>query len=147
MDWLIGVLLLIVGAVIGFFVAKFWLKDAGQANANARKQVENIREVLNQQAQSHLSETRQLVDYIQQHCDSLNERMDAYEQLFEQQDNESTQARLDYFGEQASLLLRNKQSSQRRQPTKTESQPRDFSAESSGLFSGVKQKKSDEMQP
>lgn len=136
MDWMIGVLLLIVGAIIGFFSAKFL--TAKQAVNSAGSNEQTVKEIMAQQAASHLNQSRQMVNDIQAQCDALQSQLTMYEQLLASDASEDTQQRLSFFGQDADLYIRNKQPTPKRSPSSAETQPRDFSGQGSGLFSGSK---------
>lgn len=135
MDWIVGVLLLIAGAVIGFFVAKYVFTQS-QSNKSNKENEETVKEVLAQQAASHLNQSRVMVDAMMRECDKLRQQMDEYEDLLRRQTQSDDGEKLNYFGEHATAIIRNQQSAQRRQSDQSDVQPRDFSMGGSGLFDG-----------
>jgi uncharacterized membrane-anchored protein YhcB (DUF1043 family) len=142
MDWIVGVLLLVVGAIIGFFVARYL--SEGKAKQQDNGQTEQTRkEIAAQQASEHLNTARLSVQNLRKQCDSLENQLDNYQQLLTAQNEEPGKTQLSYFGEHASLYLRNKQGQEKREARTSEVQPRDFSSESSGLFSGSKNKQTE----
>ena len=137
MDWVVGLLLLLVGAVIGFFVAKYVLAN-NHSKQSSQSSEQTIKQIMAQQAATHLTQTRLVVDTLQQECDKLREQMDAYEDLLTAETQTEGSDSLSYFGEHATVYLRNQQAKQKRAPSKAEFQPKDFSSGSSGLFDDSK---------
>lgn len=135
MDWLVGLLLLLVGGIIGFFVTKFFnKKNASSLDKVASEQT--IQELMNQQAVNHVQETRQIADDLIAQSASLKQRVEDYEQLLISQQT-GPEGSLNYFGEHATAYLRNKSAKPTREKSSAGTQPLDFSSQSSGLFSGT----------
>ena len=135
MDWLVGLLLLLVGGIIGFFVTKFFnKKNASSLDKVASEQT--IQELMNQQAVNHVLETRQIADNLIAQSASLKQRVEDYEQLLISQQT-GPEGSLNYFGEHATAYLRNKSAKPTREKSSAGTQPLDFSSQSSGLFSGT----------
>jgi uncharacterized membrane-anchored protein YhcB (DUF1043 family) len=135
MDWLVGILLLAVGIVIGFFVAKYVKKEqSNKTDADSNEQT--IKELMMQQASHHLLETKQITEQLAAQTSALKNQIDSYEQLLISQNRGAEGTSLNYFGEHASTYLRNKSSAPTRSKSSAEFQPLDFSSQSSGLFSG-----------
>ncbi|MFT5841178.1 MAG: uncharacterized membrane-anchored protein YhcB (DUF1043 family) [Flavobacteriales bacterium] len=135
MDWLVGLLLLLVGGIIGFFVTKFF----NQKNTSTLDKVaseQTIQELMNQQAVNHVQETRQIADNLIAQSASLKQRVEDYEQLLISQQT-GPEGSLNYFGEHATAYLRNKSTKPTREKSSAGTQPLDFSSQSSGLFSGT----------
>ena len=63
MDWLVGLLLLLVGGIIGFFVAKFVSKEK-QSESDKAISEKTIQELMNQQAAMHVQETKQIAEKL-----------------------------------------------------------------------------------
>lgn len=139
MDWIIGLLLLLVGGVIGFFTAKVLLGRPQQEQSDKSTE-QTMKQIMAQQAATHLSESRQVLESLTQQCDNLREQLDAYEGLVEVNMREEDGNRLNYFGEHAAVYIRNAQNSGKTKREPSEFQPRDFSSGSSGLFDGSKNK-------
>ncbi|GAC15817.1 ZapG family protein [Aliiglaciecola lipolytica] len=138
MDWIVGLLLLVVGMIIGFFISKFFVerKFAEQAS----KQNENtVKEIMAQNATDHISQTRDIVTNLQSRCDDLVAQLDAYENVLIASQTDDTE-KLTYFGEQATVYIRHQQAKQKRKSETPEFQPRDFSGERTGLFTDAKNK-------
>lgn len=137
MDWIVGLLLLVVGAVIGFFVAKFISKENHSEQSTQSKE-ETVKQIMAQQAATHLTQSRLVVNTLQAECDKLREQMDAYESLLTTETQQEGNESLSYFGEHATVYLRNQQAKQKRERSQAEFQPKDFSSGSSGLFDDSK---------
>ncbi|MCC2617835.1 YhcB family protein [Aestuariibacter halophilus] len=137
MDWVIGILLLLAGAVIGYFLARFQM-DKKAADDAEQSGEQTLREIMLQQAGSHLDQTRHMVNAIQQQCEAMQEQMDAYEHVLHIESEQDGKQQLSYFGEHATMYIRSKQKAPKREPSTTDVQPRDFSSGSSGLFDGSK---------
>lgn len=137
MDWIVGLLLLLVGAVIGFFVAKYVLTN-NHSNKSQQSSEQTVKQIMAQQAATHLTQSRLVVDTLQHECDKLREQMDAYENLLNAETQTEGNESLSYFGEHATVYLRNQQTRQKRAPSSAEFQPKDFSSGSSGLFDDSK---------
>lgn len=136
MDWLVGISLLLVGAVIGFFTAKhfFTQSEADNKQQNAEK---TEKEIFSEQASIHVTESRNLLLRIQQQCNQMQSQIDSYEELIAQQKQAPQGEQVEYFGEQAALYLRNKKKEVKAEKVSTDYQPRDYSEGSSGLFTGA----------
>ncbi|MBU2977702.1 DUF1043 family protein [Alteromonas sp. C1M14] len=137
MDVLIPVALLVVGLIIGFFAARFAYKRNG--NATPTKQAEqNIKALMSQQASHHLHQTKQTVEAIEKHCETLQQQIADYETLLSQTD-EDEDPKVPFYGEQASTYLRNNIKGREKATEKVtpETQPKDFANAGSGLFVGT----------
>ncbi|WP_416306220.1 ZapG family protein [Neptunicella sp. SCSIO 80796] len=135
MDFITGLLLLLAGGVIGFFVARYWL---AQRNDNGTdKNTENtIKEILAEHTSTHLRESRQLISAIEQQCAALKSQFDHFEVSVSdaQQDQEGN--KLTYFGDQANAYLRHKATRSKAEPASSDYQPLDYAGGNSGLLSG-----------
>lgn len=140
MDWLVGILLLVVGGIIGFFVAKFISeKQSSQAESGSGEQT--LRELMTEQANSYLLQSKEIVQKIEHQSQALKQQLEAYEALLTEIPESNETGGSHYFGEHAATYLRHKSAKQVRSKSATEVQPLDFSSQSSGLFSGDKQNK------
>lgn len=139
MDWLIGILLLLVGAIIGYFVAKFVNERKLLANNDAHNE-KTLKEIMAQQASEHIQTSKQILHNLAQQAEALNQQLVSYEQLIGGLKANENDTSINYFGEHASQYLRHSSSSTKSEKTTSESQPLDFSAQSSGLFSGKESK-------
>ncbi len=136
MDVLIPVALLIVGLIIGFFVARFMSSRDGASNSSKQAE-QNLKELMSQQAVHHIHQTRQAIDSIEKQCQALKQQVADYETLLNQGDDEDAPS-VPFYGEQATSYLRNNiQGREKTKPvTVAETQPRDFANVGSGLFVG-----------
>ncbi len=135
MEVLVPLALLVVGLVIGFFVGRFFQSKQGETTAvSAEKQV---KEILAQQAQHHIHQSRQALTSIESQCATLRQQIEDYEGLLAKSPEDEASA-IPYFGEQTTTYLRNNISnSDKSKPKKvTDAQPKDFANSSSGLFVG-----------
>lgn len=137
MDWLVGVLLLIVGGIIGYFVAKYFNGEE-KTRQSGKESEQTVKELMAQQAIEHLQKSKQIAQQISQQSAALNEHIADYEQSLIAHNSGDEANKLSYFGEHATTYLRNKSENQNREKDNSNIQPLDFSAESSGLFSGAK---------
>lgn len=137
MDWIIGLLLLVAGGVIGFFVARYFF-DGGQSKSMAPSNEQHVKELMAEQASGHIEQSRKIIDTLQTQCENLSLQLDSYQNLLNSANQEEGTEQLSYFGQDADLIIRNKLANQKRKRVPTESQPRDFSSGSSGLFDGSK---------
>jgi uncharacterized membrane-anchored protein YhcB (DUF1043 family) len=135
MDWLIGLLLLLVGGIIGFFVAKFTSKEKlNESDKNSSGQT--IQELMHQQAAMHIQGSKQITEKLVAHAALLTQQVEDYEELLISQQAGAEGSSLNYFGEHTNAYLRNKSTKPVREKSSANIQPLDFSSESSGLFSG-----------
>ena len=135
MDWLVGLLLLVVGGIIGFFVAKYFSTEKQSTSEEAAKE-QTIQELMHQQATMHVQETKQIADSLIAQSASLKQQIESYEQLLISQQALPDGSSLNYFGEHTTAYLRNKSAKPSREKSNADVQPLDFSSQSSGLFSG-----------
>ena len=135
MDWLVGLLLLLVGGVIGFFVAKFFNKKR-QSTSDKAAGEQTIQELMSQQAAIHIQETKRITEILITQSTELKNQTESYEQLLISQQAEPEGSSLSYFGEHTTAYLRNKSAKPPREKSNADIQPLDFSSQSSGLFSG-----------
>ncbi|GAA0860202.1 ZapG family protein [Aliiglaciecola litoralis] len=138
MDWIVGLLLLLVGMIIGFFISKF-ISEQKLAEQASKSNDTTVKEMLAQHAADHLSQSREIVSALQTHIEDLSEQLDAYENVLSasQSDNNDN---LTFFGEHATVFIRNQQAKQKRKREPAEFQPKDFSSERTGLFTDAKNK-------
>jgi uncharacterized membrane-anchored protein YhcB (DUF1043 family) len=135
MDWLLGLLLLLVGAIIGFFVAKFVSKEKLNESDKAASGL-TIQELMHQQAAMHIQETKQIAEKLVVQSATLKQQIENYEQLLISQQAGPEGNSLNYFGEHTTAYLRNKSPKPTREKSSADIQPLDFSSQGSGLFSG-----------
>ena len=135
MDWLIGLLLLLVGGIIGFFVAKYFI-ESKQGTSDKAASEQTIQELMSQQAAVHVQESKQIAENLITQSTVLKQQVEDYEQLLISQQAGPGDSSLNYFGEQTTAYLRNKIAKPVREKSSADVQPLDFSSQSSGLFSG-----------
>lgn len=136
MDVLIPLALLVVGLIIGFFVARYvYTKSSSQQAVEIAEK--NVKEMLAQQADHHIHQTRQSLSAIESQCQALRQQVEEYESLLSQSLDEDA-PKVPFYGEQASTYLRNNlQGKEKTKPPHvSDTQPRDFAKEGSGLFVG-----------
>lgn len=136
MDVLIPLALLAVGIVVGFFVARYVYNrdDGAGSSAQAEK---NIKEIMAQQAEHHIHQSRQTIDAVEKQCEAMRQQIDEYEALLSQNLDDDA-PRVPFYGEHAASYLRNNLQGQERRQQKSapDTQPRDFANTGSGLFVG-----------
>jgi hypothetical protein len=141
MEWLISILLLLVGGIIGYFVAKFVNERKLLTNEDTANE-QTLKELMIQQATIHVRESKQTVQNLTQQAAALTQQINDYEQLIINLSTTETAASLNYFGEQADAYLRQNSKAPSKNKTLTDFQPLDFASQGSGLFSGTKENKS-----
>lgn len=139
MDWIIGLLLLAVGVIIGFFINKYFA-DKKLAEQASKLNEGTLKEVMAQNAADHLSQSREIVDALRAKCEDLAEQFDSYENVLNASQIQVDGESLSFFGEHATVFIRHQQDKQKRKKETPEFQPRDFSSGGSGLFSDAKNK-------
>ena len=135
MDWLIGLLLIVVGGVIGFFVAKYVSSEGSRSSENSANE-QTIQELMSQQAAVYVQETKQIAESLIAQSAILKQQAEDYEQLLISQKTGPEESSMNYFGEHTTAYLRNKSAKPVREKSSANIQPLDFSSQSSGLFSG-----------
>ena len=125
-----------IGALIGFVVAWFWSSSVTKAHSKANTQTEvELKSLLEQQAQGHIQSSKGSLNNIENELNALRQSIAQYEQSL--QPSESDGNSTPFFGEHASLFLRN--TGENDVPVhndSSEAQPKDFANNSSGLFAG-----------
>ena len=138
MDWLIGLLLFVVGGSMGFFVAKYFNTD-GKNTSDSSDNKQTIQELVAQQASVHVRESKQIADNLVAQAEIFKRHIENYEQLLITQQAGPDDSSMRYFGEHATAYLRHKNTTPSRAKVNADIQPLDFSSQSSGLFSGNKE--------
>ncbi len=135
MELLVSLALLVVGLIIGFFAGRFFHQKQGSDNAASTEK--HVKEILAQQAQHHIHQTRQSLETIESQCETLKHQIEEYELLLEQGSDEED-SKVPFYGEQATTYLRNnlKGSDKTRVKRVSGTQPKDFANSGSGLFVG-----------
>ena len=139
MDWLIGILLLLVGAIIGYFVAKF-VNERKLSTDDSVQNEQTAKEIMAQQASEHIQTSKQILQNLAQQADALNQQIASYEQLIDGLNANQNNTSINYFGEHASQYLRHSSRATQVEKNTSDFQPLDFSGQSSGLFSGKESK-------
>ncbi|MFC0445875.1 YhcB family protein [Pseudidiomarina halophila] len=145
MDAIIGILLVLAGAVFGFFVARYWLKEHSD-EARLTEEVQQSREQLaayQQEVAEHFSTASALVEQLEETQDKLKAYLNHSSELLQQ---EQTQPSLPFFAEDTMRQLRMasklQNDSRQAKNESAEQPPQDYSDKKSGLFSSSKQKTS-----
>lgn len=133
MDWIVGSLLLAAGAIVGFFVGKYFLTQS-KTTKNESQNAISEREMLTEQALTHVSSTRKMLEEIQRQSNNLQAQMDAYEDLLYQAKHAKDGDSFKFFGDHATTFLRNQQKAVKHNTVETGFQPPDYSDGSSGLL-------------
>jgi uncharacterized membrane-anchored protein YhcB (DUF1043 family) len=135
---LIGILSFVAGGILGGAIVYYF--TAKKQNDTKSKHLElTLKNVLANHAKMHVSESRNLVDNIQQQCEALSLQLTQYENAINTQTEEESKAQVEYFSEQESTYLRHsKINTGDKTQTKSEAQPRDYAAAGSGLFTDEK---------
>lgn len=136
MDVLIPLALLVVGLIIGFFIARFMYAKDGSSKA-AKQAEQNVKEIMAQQAEHHLHQTRQTIESVESQCQALRMQVEEYENLLKQGIDDESDS-VPFYGEQASTYLRNNLKNREKSSDNSVQglQPKDFANTGSGLFVG-----------
>lgn len=145
MSAIIGILLVLAGAVVGFFVARYWLKEHSD-EARLNEQVQQSREQLaayQQEVAEHFATASALVEQLEETQDKLKAYLRHSSEILQQ---EQAQPSLPFFAEDTMRQLRmasqlQKDSSKGKKET-AEQPPRDYSDKKSGLFTSSNEKTS-----
>lgn len=144
MEILISLGLLVVGLIIGFFVARYMYTERN-ASAAAKSAEQSVKAVMTQQAEHHVFQTRQTLQGLQHQIDVLNEQLGEYETQVQPSEESDGVPKMTFFGEQATAMLRNSSKVKSNQKSsKSEEQPRDFANSGSGLFVDDKRQTNDQ---
>lgn len=128
---------LLLGLIIGCSGAWLWNKSAQKGKASATQESEaELKALLAEQAKSHLHANRAAIQNIEKELKFLSNSVTKYESVL----NESAQEfpSSTFFGEHASLFLRNTDNSTVKfvEKQNTQDQPKDFANAGSGVFDG-----------
>ncbi|GEM_PF-2785581 len=145
MDWTIGALLLVVGAIVGFFIAKYFLTQS-ESSKKASQNAISEREMLTEQALIHVASTRKMLDEIHRHGADLKDQLDAYEDLLVNSKQAKDGESFNFYGDQAMTFLQNKQREVRAPKKEAGFQPPDYSEGASGLLNGEQSNKTENEQ-
>lgn len=137
MSWIIGILLVAVGAVIGFFVARYWLHEHSE-EARLSEEVTQSKQqfaAYQQEVAEHLSTANALVEQLEETQDKLKSYLANSSDLLQR---EQTQPSLPFFAEDTIRQIRmaNTTRSDRSRSDKenTDGPPRDYSDKKQKLF-------------
>ena len=134
MDLLVSLGLLVVGGIIGFFIARYIYVEREPQTAN-KATVADVKAVMTQQAEHHVFQAKQSLTAIQQQVEALDEHLQDYENQLKSQDDTDNAPKMTFFGEQTTAMLRSNNSLRKpREKRADEEQPRDFANSGSGLF-------------
>lgn len=141
MGWLVSILLVIVGGVIGFFASRFWLAQGGHSSSLVT-QLEDTKQQFDayrRDVSDHMATARQLSEQVAEIQAKLNKFL-AESDDFLQSDKEWQQP-LPFFSEgtmkqlRQSNLLEPEPERRKQADTSHDEPPRDYSEPGSGLFS------------
>lgn len=141
MEWLMGILLIIAGAAIGFFAARFYIERTGASAALAKQAEEHKQQfdAYRRDVSEQLETARQLSEQVGEVQDKLHRFLNDSQQLLEQE--KDWQQPLPFFAEETVRQLRREQPQsgkpvgQSEATEDSENPPRDYSEPGSGLFS------------
>lgn len=137
MSWIIGILLVAVGAVIGFFVARYWLHEHSE-EARLSEEVTHSKQqfaAYQQEVAEHLNTASALVEQLQDTQEKLKSYLSNSSDLLQR---EQTQPSLPFFAEDTIRQIRmaNTTRSDRSRTDKENASeaPRDYSDKKQKLF-------------
>lgn len=133
MDWIVGTLLLVVGTIVGFFAAKYFLTQSKSTKNESQNSISE-RELLTEQALIHVANSRRMLEEVQRQSHALQAQMDAYEDMLMQTKLAKDGDSFKFFGEHATTFLRNQQKEVKPSTVETGFQPPDYSDGASGLL-------------
>lgn len=136
MDWLIGLLLVLAGGVIGFFAARYWFANHSDS-AQLTAQVESSKEQLaayRKDVVEHFETARQLTAQLNETQEKLSNFLNDSQTLLQQE--KEWQQPLPFFAEDTLRQLRaaNTLDNDSRSDKEEGEAPRDYSYGNSGLF-------------
>lgn len=127
----------IIGLILGFGAAWMWATSSVKAKNKSNTTTETeLKALLAEQANEHLRSSSESIDRISDELKALKANMTNYEKSLSAPLQD--ESRTTYFGEHASLFLRNTshKTSRGMHDKNIDNQPRDFSNKASGLFVG-----------
>ncbi|MDF2178461.1 hypothetical protein P2G88_09370 [Aliiglaciecola sp. CAU 1673] len=143
MDWIVGFLLLVSGALLGYFFARHQFSTQLQAESSKQEQ-NSLKQFLFERANMHVQECRQTLSSMEEMCETLKTQLDHYEHMMEPQDSDTDKPKLNFFGDQTTAYLRSQAPKPQREAASTEYQPRDYANSGTGLFTGSKKRQSNQ---
>ncbi|RUO80104.1 DUF1043 domain-containing protein [Idiomarina tyrosinivorans] len=144
MSWIIGILLVLVGAIIGFFCARFWRDESQPANELEEKIQQSQQQLVNYQREvsEHFATASALVEQLADTQQKLQKYLNQSAELLQ---NSGIQDDLPFFSEDtlrqlrvANTMQQDSRSRNDTDSTATTDAPRDYSEHGSGLFVGKK---------
>lgn len=145
MNAIIGILLVLAGAVVGFFIARYWLKEHSE-EARLTEEVQQSREQLaayQQEVGEHFATASALVEQLEETQEKLKAYLGHSAELLQK---EQTQPSLPFFAEDTMRQLRMasklQKDSKAEKPETQAHAPRDYSDTQSGIFSSSEEKTS-----
>src|SRR5690554_2824304 len=137
MSWIIGILLVVAGGIVGYFVARYWLLEHSD-EAELTEQVTQTKQQLadyRQEVGEHLATAQALVGQLEETQDKLKAYLMHSADLLQR---EQTQPSLPFFAEDTMRELRManqaKSDKRRSEDAAPSDMPRDYSDKKSGLF-------------
>ena len=130
---IIYIALLLVGLVIGLVLAK--ASFSGKAPSEQQTAKAEKEQVMLAQLRQQMLAAQESLQHIEAQSAQLQSQMTEFDYILTTYENQEEQPKIAFFGEHASPYLRIKNKA-KRDKSNTESQPRDFSNSSSGLFDG-----------
>lgn len=138
MSWIIGILLVLVGAVIGFFVASYWRQEHSD-EARLNEEISQSKQQLasyQQEVAEHFATASALVEQFEDTQAKLRTYLQHSSELLQR---EQAQPNLPFFAEDTMRQLRMastvKSDRKRDDKEANDGPPRDYSDKKSGLFS------------
>ncbi|MGM0480830.1 MAG: YhcB family protein [Pseudomonadota bacterium] len=141
MSWIIGALLVLVGAIIGFFLARFWLSSG--SSGELENQVEQSQKQLanyQREVAEHFATANALVEQLTETQTKLQSYLNQSSELLQQN---GVQNDLPFFSEDTMRQLRvansvNKDYRSGQRDNDSDQAPRDYTEQRSGLFQQTK---------
>ncbi len=133
MDWIVGILLLVVGTIIGFFIAKQTTKKPSVATEKDA-QKESHKKLFVQQTSVYLESAFSSIAEIEKQCEASRSQLEHFQSQLKTFSRDESKPQEQFFGEQASVYLRNSESKKTSTVKSSDVQPRDYSGEASGLL-------------
>ncbi|MCO4321440.1 YhcB family protein [Aliidiomarina quisquiliarum] len=146
MGWLIGILLVIAGAIIGFFASRFWLGKGGHS-ASLAAQLEDTKQQFDayrRDVSEHMATALQLSEQVTEIQSKLSRFLGESENFL--QSEKEWQQPLPFFSDgtmkqlRQSNLLEPEPERRKTSEGRHDEAPRDYSEPGSGLFSPIKPK-------
>ena len=147
MDILIAIGLVVVGLIIGFFSAQFMYARRDGQTAAQKAAALNVKQVMTQQAEHHVFQTKQTIEGLEQQINTLRDQLQDYESHLQPEEPKEGDEKLSFFGEQTTAMLRNAYKNKQQKLESSDQQPRDFANSGSGLFVDTKDQSTEHNKP